>query len=128
LFFPTLALCGFTPKILKPDQYPELLNFDLGLTDLVKSHFGMDRDLLNEYYDINEFNKKISLFQPKFICFNGKESAKNYFNLKNTKKINYGLQKFSLGSTRFYVATSTSSQALAYWDIDTWMELKNLVQ
>lgn len=92
LFYPTLASCGFTPRILKPEEFQELLNYKIGLTDLVKHHFGMDKDLKDEYYDTKEFENKIIKYQPKVVCFNGKEAAKVYFNLKYTKQVNYGIQ------------------------------------
>jgi len=50
LFYPTLAGCGLTPRLLRPNEYSELLNYNIGLTDLVKFHFGMDKDLKAEHY------------------------------------------------------------------------------
>jgi TDG/mug DNA glycosylase family protein len=37
LFYPTLESCGFTPRILKPQEFSELLNCQIGLTDLANS-------------------------------------------------------------------------------------------
>ena len=39
LFYPTLASCDLTPRILKPQEFPELLNYQIGLTDLAKFTF-----------------------------------------------------------------------------------------
>ena len=128
LFYPTLASCGFTSKLLKPEQYPELLHDKIGLTDLAKFTFGMDTDLKSEDYDTKTFEEKILKHQPQFVCFNGKEAAKVYFNQKSTKQIIYGLQEKSLGKTKLYVAPSTSLQAIAYWDETIWQNLYNLIR
>lgn len=125
LFYPTLASCGFTPRILKPVEFHELLNYNIGLTDLVKHHFGMDKDLKKEHFDVNSFEDKILEYQPKMVCFNGKEAAKVYFNLKYTKQVSYGLQLKVIGKTQLYVAPSTSLQAIAYWDESIWQNLKS---
>lgn len=127
LFYQTLANCGFTPRILKPEEFPELLQYGIGLTDLVKSHFGMDRDLKQEHYDTKSFEDKILKYQPQLVCFNGKEAAKVYFNFKNTKQVSYGLQEKAIGNTKLYVAPSTSSAAMAYWDDFFWKELNTLI-
>lgn len=58
LFYPTLAAYGLTPKVLRPVEYPELLNYNIGLTNLAKPHFGMDKDLKVEYYDTKIFEDK----------------------------------------------------------------------
>lgn len=126
LFYPTLAACGLTPRILKPVEFPELLTYSIGLTDLAKHHFGMDKDLKAEHFDTKSFEEKILRFQPKLVCFNGKEAAKVYFNLKYTKQITYGLQIQVIGNTKLYVAPSTSLQAIAYWDETMWQALKGL--
>src|ERR1700749_3616960 len=72
LFYTILASCGLTPHVLKPEEYPELLNFKIGLTDLAKFTSGMDKDLKKEDYDVRSFEEKILRYQPQFVCFNGK--------------------------------------------------------
>ena len=127
LFYPTLAACGLTPRLLKPHEFPELLNCNIGLTDLVKHHFGMDKNLKAEYFDTKTFEEKIRIYQPKLVCFNGKEAAKVYFNRKKTSEVSYGLQLQTIESTRLYVAPSTSLQAIAYWDETYWHKLTELI-
>ena len=122
-FYPTLASCGFTPRVLKPHEFAELLNYNLGLTDLVKDHCGVDKELKDEYFDTYAFEEKILRYQPKIVCFNGKEAARVYFDLKNTKQVFYGLQKQTINRTKLYIAPSTSLQAVAFWDESLWMSL-----
>jgi len=116
LFYQTLASCGFTPHILKPKEFMELLQFGIGLIDLVKHHFGMDMDLEQGHYYSKSFEQKILQYQPHFVCFNGKETAKVYFNFKYTRQVNYGLQENTIVNTKISVAHSTSLQAIAYWE------------
>jgi double-stranded uracil-DNA glycosylase len=125
LFYPTLSSCEFTPRILKPHQFPELLLYKIGLTDLAKFSHGMDKDLKANDFDVGGFTGKIEVHQPKLICFNGKEAAKVFLGLKNTKMVEYGLQNVKIGKTKIYVAPSTSLQAIAYWDESIWQSIKD---
>lgn len=127
LFYPTLASCGFTDRILKPHEFPELLDYGIGLTDLAKYHFGMDKDLRQEHFDIKSFEGKILKHQPEFVCFNGKEAARAYFALKSTKHVTYGLQINGIGNTELYVAPSTSSGGKKYWNESIWRQLRTLI-
>jgi TDG/mug DNA glycosylase family protein len=122
-----LAACGFTSRTLKPAEFPELLNYGIGLTDLVKHHFGLDKDLKDEHFDTKSFEGKILKYRPKAVCFNGKEAARVYLNLKSTKEVGYGLQRRKIGNANLYVAPSTSLQAIAYWDESIWHNLKSLL-
>ena len=127
LFYPTLAGCGFTPKLLKPFEYHELLKYNIGLTDLAKFHFGMDKDLKAEHYDTKSFEDKILKYQPRVLCFNGKKAAKVYFGFRKTSEVNYGIQERMIGTTRLYVAPSTSLQAISYWNDTIWSNLNELI-
>jgi TDG/mug DNA glycosylase family protein len=127
-FYPTLAKCGFTPRVLKPEEFSELRSYKIGLTDLVKHHYGMDKDLKFDHYDTIGFKEKMLRYQPKVVCFNGKEAAKVFLGQKNTAKVNYGLQEETINKALLYVAPSTSIKAFAYWDENIWQELKNLIK
>lgn len=126
LFYLTLESCGFIPKLIYPVEFIKLLDYKIGLTDLVKNHYGPDKVLLKEHYNINSFNNKILKFQPDILCFNGKEAAKVFFNLKSTRAINYGLQSKTIGKTKIFVAPSTSALAKKYWDESIWYDLKKM--
>src|SRR6185437_4604680 len=43
--WPALYAAGLTPRLMKPEEYPELLQWGLGLTDIAKHVSGMDREL-----------------------------------------------------------------------------------
>jgi TDG/mug DNA glycosylase family protein len=127
LFYMVLASCGFTPKFLKPEEYPLLLTYNIGLTDLAKNTHGMDINLTKDDFDTISFEEKILKHQPKYICFNGKEAARVYMGLNNTKQVFLGLQNQKIGNTQLYVAPSTSFSARKYWDEKYWQELNNLL-
>ncbi|MCC6411342.1 MAG: mismatch-specific DNA-glycosylase [Saprospiraceae bacterium] len=123
-FYPTLARFGFTPRLLKPAEFRELLNYGIGLTDLVKHYAGQDKSLKQEYFDTESFEQKIQNFAPKMVCFNGKEAARVYFGLKNTGQLKFGLQEKTIGNTKLFVAPSTSALAKSHWDESVWQNLK----
>lgn len=124
LFYRTLYSCKFTPFLLCPEEYIKLLSYKIGLTDLAKNAKGMDSNIMYNDYDINDFVKKILKYKPKVICFNGKESARIYFQYKTTKRVSFGLQNKTIGDTQIFVAPSTSPSAKKYWDEKFWVELK----
>jgi TDG/mug DNA glycosylase family protein len=128
LFYSALSISGLTPKLLKPHEYLELVNYDIGLTDLAKLTHGVDNKLKDEDFDVAGFEKKMLKYQPAVICFNGKEAARVYFRLNSTKSINYGLQRKELNNTKLFVVPSTSSSGRKYWDIDSWHKLAAFIR
>ena len=123
-FYCVLYHAGFTPIQLIPTQYPELLKFEIGLTDLVKNKAGMDKQLKPADYDLDGFKKKLQIYKPKMVCFNGKEAAKAF---TGELLVKYGLQSYKFESTHFFVAPSTSPTAHNYWEERHWKELKKLI-
>ncbi|TYB79174.1 mismatch-specific DNA-glycosylase [Bizionia myxarmorum] len=125
MFYPILHKIGLTPKQITPQNYTDLVHYNLGLTDLVKHTSGND-DVLNEQdFDVLEFKKKMIAYKPKMVCFNGKKAAATFFDTK-TKYISYGLQPETIGETKLYVAPSTSGSARRFWDERYWRELKSV--
>ncbi|WP_444933564.1 mismatch-specific DNA-glycosylase [Microbulbifer sp. JTAC008] len=114
---------GLTNILLCPDQFNKLLEYQIGLTDLVKSQSGMDQKINFGEVDLANFKSKINHFNPKLLCFNGKKAAKFFF---NRKKIEYGIQSTKLGTTTCFVAPSTSAIAKRWWDVSKWEELATL--
>lgn len=121
-FWRTLCEVGLTPRQLSPPEYRNLLEYGVGLTDLVKSKSGMDSGLTGTDFGSNEIMEKMIRFQPKILCFNGKRAAEEFFG-QNTS---YGLQSERINSTKIYVAPSTSSAGNAYWDVRHWQEVSSL--
>ena len=123
-FYCVLFHADFTPTQLIPTQYPELLKYDIGLTDLVKYKSGMDNELGPDDYDVEGFKQKLIKYKPKIVCFNGKEAVKVF---SGNESVSYGLQPYKLGATRFFVVPSTSPTAHKYWVEKYWRELKSII-
>ena len=128
MFYPTLAACGLTPRLLKPEEFPELIRYRIGLTDMAKFAFGMDKDICKNDYDIKKFEEKILLYQPGLVCFNGKNAAAVYLQLKSTAHVPYGLNSQLIGKTKIFVAPSTSRAGQKYWDESIWRQLQKYIQ
>jgi TDG/mug DNA glycosylase family protein len=126
-FYPTLSKLGFIDNSMKPNEYNKLLDYGIGLTDLVKYAHGADKDLKASDYNIEIFKEKIRTHQPRIICFNGKQAAKVLLGLKKTSQVDYGLQSVMIGSSKLFVAPSTSAQARKYWNEDYWRILKEMI-
>ncbi|MEP7384654.1 MAG: mismatch-specific DNA-glycosylase [Gemmatimonadota bacterium] len=124
-FWRTLHEVGLTPRLLAPAEYRELLPYGIGLTDIVKSQVGSDRDIHPSAGDAPALRKRIARVAPAMLCFNGKRPAQQ---LLGRATVDYGLQTERLDSVRLFVAPSTSAAARGHWSIDPWHELARLVR
>jgi double-stranded uracil-DNA glycosylase len=118
-FWRTLYSVGLTSIQLQPYEYERLLEFGIGLTDLIKGKSGMDNRHNKGDFDTHSFINKMLQFQPGVLCFNGKKAAKEYFG----RDVEYGLQDKKIGTTRIFIAPSTSGAANGYWNINIWRDL-----
>lgn len=123
-FWRTLAEVGLTPRELSPSAYRELLEFGIGLTDLVKDHAGNDAGLRPRAADAFLLRAKVILYQPRYLCFNGKRAARVFL---RSRELNYGVLPERIGRTILYLAPSTSRAANASWDPRVWRDLANRV-
>jgi TDG/mug DNA glycosylase family protein len=119
-FWPILHETGATPIRLDPLQYPRLLEFDIGLTDMAKEISGPDSILLDHHFDALALAAKVKQFQPGMVAFNGKRAAMAFFD----RPVEYGYQAGEdIGDTRLFVAPSTSAAARRFWDAAIWHRL-----
>jgi len=119
-FWRVMYLGGVTPRRLSPHEYPVMPSFGVGLTDICKHAFGADSNLARVDFDADGLAARISAVQPRILAFNGKMAAKQFFGRGH---VAYGFQPETIGSTRIFVAPSTSKLARRYWDNASWMEL-----
>ncbi|MEA1948350.1 MAG: mismatch-specific DNA-glycosylase [Thermodesulfobacteriota bacterium] len=122
-FWPALYWVRFTPALLEAREYRTLLNYELGLTDLIKHLSGTDKRITVTDKDIALLKRKLSRYQPGILALNGKQAAKEFL---QTKKVSYGRQNHKLGDTLIWVLPSTSSAANRYWNVDHWKNLKKI--
>jgi double-stranded uracil-DNA glycosylase len=123
-FWRTLAAVGLTPHELTPADFARLREYGIGLTDLVKSQSGNDHDLRIDRADVLLLRSRIAMYQPQYLCFNGKRAAQVFL---GQSVIGYGVQRERIGRTVMYVAPSTSAAANGYWDVAVWKDLANRV-
>ena len=113
-FWGVLYDFGFNVKNrkLKCCEYKELLNFNIGLTDLVKNQVGGDNNITVTEDDRNLLKKNIIEYKPKVLAFNGKKSAKKFF---CKRKIEYG-EVDNIEGTAIWVLESTALTANRWWN------------
>lgn len=128
-FYNILHQAGFTPTRLNPSDCYNINQYKIGLTDLVHTESGNDRDISEESYDIKGFIKKIEIYQPKYVAFNSKKAASFVLGYKGvTSLVDYGISNQTIGKTKIYVLPSTSGSARRFWDEKYWFELRELLK
>jgi TDG/mug DNA glycosylase family protein len=117
-FWEILFKTGLTPTRLSPAEFPRLLDFQIGLTDMAKKTFGADSGLAAGDFDAMRLRNLIVAHRPAILAFNGKRAATAFFG----RTVDYGYRK-NFGGTRIYVAPSTSGAARGFWNEDIWREI-----
>jgi TDG/mug DNA glycosylase family protein len=123
-FWPTLFAVGLTPRRLEPEEYPEVLEHGIGLTDLCKSRSGSDAEIGRSGFDVGALVRKVEANEPEWLAFTSKNAAKNGLGLK---AVDYGVQDDRLGGSQVFVLPSPSGAANGHWDVAPWRELAGLV-
>ena len=124
-FWRTLFEVGLTPRQLAPSEARLLLDFGIGLTDIVKGQAGADSTLIWHGASPDSLREKILALEPRWLCFNGKKAAQVFF---GTKAIAYGEQQKRIGKTSWFVAPSTSAAANGFWDLCYWQAIADSVR
>ncbi|UZR93134.1 mismatch-specific DNA-glycosylase [Chondrinema litorale] len=127
-FYSILCQTGFTPHKLDPKECYEINKYNIGLTDLVHTEFGNDKEISNGSYEVESFIIKMEKYQPKYIAFNSKKAASFVLGYQGkTTQIKYGLQEKNIGESKLFVLPSTSGNARRFWNENYWLELKQLI-
>ncbi|MDW2980688.1 MAG: mismatch-specific DNA-glycosylase [Rhodanobacter sp.] len=122
LFWRALFEAGLTPRLLAPAEYPQLLGYGIGLTDLAKRHSGNDDELPRDAFDVPALFARIERHAPRLLAFTSKNAARSALG----HAVSYGPQDETLGNTRLFVLPSPSGQARGHWDIGSWQALGEL--
>lgn len=109
-FWELLWEAGLTgDRVLIPEQDKRVLDYQIGLTDLVKSMAAStDSKLRTSHYDVPNLIVKIERFQPHAVGFNGKTAASIVARHLGEAPPSLGPARFSLGSSLVYVLPSSS--------------------
>ncbi len=124
LFWPTLHRVGLTPVLLRPEEYPRVLEFGIGLTDINKTEWGADHELSRAAYDPAGLRAKIELHRPAALAFDSKTAGRAFLG----RPVAYGLQPETVGGTRLFVVPSPSGRARSHWTLGPWEEVAAFVR
>ena len=122
-FYKALWEIGLTPRRLEPVEYPKLLDYGIGLTDICKTLSGSDQEVGRSDFDVERLIALLEQNRPGWIAFNGKNSATGAFGCP----VDYGPQEARLAGVPAFVLPSTSGAARRYWDISHWERLAKLI-
>ena len=129
-FWTLLHRSGFTPRLLTPEEDRLLLDYGVGITDLVKdtaqSH---DRGL--DFTRTPDLEFRLAPFRPRFVAFTGLTAARKAGRVFGTDVAGYGAQEWRVGTAQVFVVPNPSA-ADAAWPrdgrtkLDWWTDLHQL--
>ena len=123
-FWPILHKIGLTPRLLAFENFKELPDFGIGLTDLAKHASGSDASLPRGADDPAGLHDRIHRTQPAILAFNGKRSGQVFLrHHAGAGTVDYGPQRWKVGKTTIFVLPSTSGAANGLWDEGPWYAL-----
>jgi len=126
-FWKILHETGLTPGLLQPRQYRDLLAYRIGLTDFVKTHAWMDRQIpLSELADLARARLRASItaHRPAFLGFTSKTAGQRFLGGKR----DYGEQAEMIADTRIWILPSTSGAANGSWRPEIWHRFADQVR
>ena len=112
---------------MQPQQYRELLKHRIGLTDFVKTHFGMDHQIpISQLTEISRarLSASIAKFRPGFLAFTSKTAGQRFLSGKR----DYGEQIERIAETRIWILPSTSGAANGSWRPEIWHQFADRVR
>lgn len=113
-FWTLLHQTGLTDHQFSPDNFRNLLKYQVGLTDLFMDQSGMDKNIIKKHFDRAAFKEKILHFAPKKLGFTSKSVGEVYFN-RSSSKLDFGLQPETIGMTKIYILPGTSPANNVNW-------------
>ena len=107
MFWRCLNASGLVPQLLGPADSARLLQFGIGLTDIVKraTHDAAQVTVAEFAAGREELREKLHRYRPRAVCFVGKLA---YQHFSRQRTMPFGLQTESLGDIALFVMPSTS--------------------
>lgn len=121
-FWRVLHATGLVSRQFRPEEFSQLLDHGLGLTDVAKATSGPDAALVRAHFDVEGFLMKMRAMAPAFIAFNGKRAAEAVLG-QASAAISYGRQPVDVAGCATFVLPSTSGAASGFWSVEPWQEL-----
>ena len=108
VFWPVLHKSGVIPEPLEYGDDRRIIEFGIGLTDLVKRPTRGVEELTREDFAEGRIvlSQKLGEFTPRVIAFNGKSVYEQFAQ----RKCKFGMQKELLYGARVYVLPSSSGE------------------
>ena len=127
-FWRLLHATGFTPRLLRPDEQFEVLDYGIGLTNAAPRTTRGSGDLRRGDFAgaVERLERIARELEPRVIAFVGKEAYRGAFG----ERPDHGLQERRLGETLLFVVPSTSpaNAAVPWAERLRWFEaLRELV-
>jgi TDG/mug DNA glycosylase family protein len=121
-FWRLLHAAGFTPRLLRPDEQFEVLDYGIGLTNAALRTTKGSSDLRSpDFRDSAERLEHLARdLRPEWIGFVGKEAYRGAFG----KRPDHGVQERQFGDTRLFVLPSTSpaNAAVPWLERERWFQ------
>ncbi|HME83305.1 MAG TPA: mismatch-specific DNA-glycosylase [Roseiarcus sp.] len=121
-FWRVLHAVGLTPRLVRPEEYGELPQWGLGLTDIAKHVSGMDRELPAGVLGSEAcaaLTAKIGVAEPKLLAFTSLTAGRRYLG----REAGPGDSGARIGRTRVWLLPSPSPTAGWNWDEAWWRRL-----
>jgi TDG/mug DNA glycosylase family protein len=109
-FWRILYECSFTETRLRPEQFAELKNRYIGLTDLCKFAFGNDDQLPPDALTSQRLVSAIQTYQPHFLAFTSRKAGR----VLCGRNASYGVQR-KWHNTKVWVLPTTSPRWGEVW-------------
>ncbi len=111
-FWKALYASDLIPILLNPQQDGRVLEYSIGLTDVVKRPTHGIHEITPEEFrrGVDRVRRLILKFYPRIVCFNGLAGYQAVFG----KATRPGLQPQRMGSSKIFVIPSTSPRNAAH--------------
>ncbi|CAN5541900.1 G/U mismatch-specific DNA glycosylase [soil metagenome] len=106
-FWPALYAGGFTPRLLTPWEKSDLLNYGIGITNVVARTTNAAADLSDDELraGAKRLQKKVLRYQPRVLAILGVGAYRVGFGRKTAK---LGLQEETIGQTQVWILPNPS--------------------
>ncbi len=126
-FWRVLHEVGLTPRLLKPEEYALVWEHGIGLTDIAKHVFGMDKQLPPGALGreaVEALRARIRDNAPDILAFTSLTGGRRAMGPKAA----FGKQAERIGTTEVWILPSPSPTAGWNWNARVWQDLAKAVK
>lgn len=120
-FWPMLAGCGITPRLLRPEEDHLLPGMGFGLTDLAKTAFGQDAEIPKTAWDAPGLFARITACAPGTLAFTSLTAARLALG-RNDLQAGPVAEDPRLQGIRLWALPSPSGAARGSFDPQVWQD------